>query len=116
RYEGVDPGAFRPGDLCVGLRLGALLDRRGTASDDERVLLGLAVLRTLGDRQLHGAAQRSRQREEPRSEPEDGTDVDRLVAARLGPRPLVAPARERAEDRDEVTGSIGQLVVDARRD
>ena len=81
----------------------------------ERVLLGLAVLRAVGDRQLHGAAQRSRQREEPRREPEDGTDVDRLVATRLGPRPLVAPARERAEDRDEVAGPFRQLVVDARR-
>lgn len=75
----------------------------------------VAVLRAAGDGQLDGAAQRSRQRDQSRREPEDGTDVDRLGATRLGPRPFVAPARKRAEDRDEVAGPVGQLVVDARR-
>ena len=50
----------RSGDLRVGVRLGALLERHRAALDDERVVLGLAVLRTVGDRQLDGAAQRSR--------------------------------------------------------
>ena len=35
--------------------------------------------------------------------------------ARRGPRPVVAPLRERAEHRHQVARALGQLVVDARR-
>ena len=46
---------------------------------------------------------------------EDRADVDRLAGARRAPRPAVAPARERADDGQQVTGALGQLVVHARR-
>lgn len=67
---------------------------------------------TLSERALEGL----RHRQEARREPEDGADVDRLAAPRLGPRPLVAPAGECGENGDQVTSALGQLVVHARRD
>ena len=47
---------------------------------------------------------------------QDRADVDALAGARRAPGPLVAPARERADDRQQVARALGQLVVDPRRD
>ena len=46
---------------------------------------------------------------------QDRADVDRLAGTRRAPRPGVAPRGERADDREDVAGALGQLVVDARR-
>ena len=43
-------------------------------------------------------------------------DVDSLVGPRCGPGPLIAPPREFAENRHQLAGALGELVVDARRD
>ena len=52
---------------------------------------------------------------QPGREPEDGADVNTLRRAGHSPRPLVAPASKLAEDRHELLGSFGELVIHARR-
>jgi hypothetical protein len=66
------------------------------------------------DAQLDGPSQRARRRE-PRRAAQDRADVDRLARPRRAPRPAVAPARQRADDREQIPRTLGELVVDARR-
>ena len=56
-----------------------------------------------------------RRLEQAGREAEDRADVDVLAGTRRAPRPVVAPARERAEHRHQLARALGQLVVDARR-
>ena len=68
---------------------------------------------SVGDPQLDRAPQPHR-RGEARSAAQDRADVDRLAGARRAPGPAVAPARQGADDGQQVTGALGQLVVHAR--
>ena len=56
-----------------------------------------------------------RRLEQPGREAEDRADVDVLARAGRAPRPVVAPAGERAEHGHQLARALGQLVVDARR-
>ena len=80
---------------------------------DQELALGRFAL-GLHD-QLDGALQPGRGREHPRRQAEDRADVDVLPGARRAPGPVIAPARERAEDGDQLARTLGQLVVHARR-
>ena len=111
RRERVDPGGDGASDPRIGARWRVLADRRGPVGERDRVRRAFAAGL---DRQLDDTAATVRGHE-TRREPEDRSDVDRLIGAGWAPGPLVAPARKLAEDRHQRAGTFGQLVVDARR-
>jgi hypothetical protein len=67
------------------------------------------------DDQLDGALEPRRRLEHAGGEAEDRAHVDVLARPRRAPRPVIAPAGERAQHRDELARALGQLVVHARR-
>ena len=76
--------------------------------------LGLRVAVGLDD-QLDRALDAAWRLDQAGGEAEDGADVDVLARARRGPRPVIAPAGERADDRHQLARALGELVVDPRR-
>jgi hypothetical protein len=94
---------------------GLLADRRHAVGDGEDVVaIGLRALAF--DDELHAALGAGHLLQQAGGQAEDRADVDLLALARRAPRPVIAPARERAEDGHELTRALCQLIVDARRD
>ena len=114
--EGAHPGLRVAGDPGVGVRGRLLCDRRAVAADHQRVARLLAIVAAVANQQFDGAGRSLAWSQKPRSEPEDRAHVDAFRRARRAPRPLVAPSGQLAEDRHQVQGPFGELIVDARRD
>src|SRR5512132_135072 len=109
--EGLDPRALGPGDARIGLGRVALFVADLAALDVQDVRSRHPVLL---DAQLDRAPQAGG-RDEPGSVAQDGADVDGLARPWWAPGPAVPPARQRADDRQQVAGALGQLIVHARR-
>src|SRR4051794_3670506 len=110
RAERRDPRGLAAGDRRVGAADLALDEIDLAAADGHAV--GLLV-----DTHVDGALAGRRIRlEQADGGAEDRTHVDGLALARRAPGPVVAPARERADDGGELAGSFGEAVLDARRD
>ena len=65
--------------------------------------------------QLDGALQPRRRLEHPGARRKIAPTLTSSPGARRAPRPVIAPARERAEHGDQLARALGQLVVHARR-
>ena len=106
-----------PRTTALGRRVGVGLRYLHAPARGHQPVVALGLLVAVGlDDQLDRALDAGRRLEHAGREAEDGADVDVLARARRRPRPVIAPAGERADDRHQLARALGELVVHPRRD